>query len=138
MRHADYGDYFISDDKRRLDEDTIVAFLSRSYWADKRSAERTLKSIANSRCYGVFAADRGQIGFARVITDGATMYYLCDVFVDEAWRGKGVGKNLVAFIVEAEEHQGMSGLLATKDAHGLYESYGFVRDSEAYMRRPPQ
>lgn len=129
-----FNTYTISDDKTRLDIDIIGGFLSRSYWANERPIEKTQKAIEHSLCYGVYDQNR-QIGFARVITDGATMYYLCDVFIDEQYRGQGIGKKLVETIINSEALQGINGLLGTKDAHSLYESYGFNRVADRFMRR---
>lgn len=131
-----YKEYLISDDKSKINIDDVIEFLSRSYWANKRPHERTKKAIENSYCIGVFLGDR-QVGFARVITDSATFFYLCDVFVDEEHRGKGIGKKLVETIINAEEFEGLMGLLGTLDAHELYEKYGFIRDPERFMKRPP-
>lgn len=77
-----YNDYVINTDKTRLNHETIVKFLSRSYWANTRPIECIIKSIENSLCFGVYDEER-QIGFARIVTDRATMYWLCDVFIDE-------------------------------------------------------
>ena len=104
------------------------------YWANQRSKETIEKSIQNSISVGVYYKEK-MIGFARVVTDYATMYWLCDVIIDEGYRGNGLGKELVKFITELEELQGMFGILATRDAHGLYEKYGFKREPEKHMRR---
>ncbi len=128
------GDYWISDDKTRLDSEAVCAFLAQSYWANQRSRECIERSIANSLCYGVYYREK-QIGFARVVTDGATIFWLGDVFIDPQYRGQHLGKHLVQFIVESPALQGLTGVLATNDAHGLYEQYGFVRDPNRYMRR---
>lgn len=128
------GEWTISDDKSRLDLETVCGFLSRSYWADSRPEELTKIAVDNSICFGVYDGTR-QIGFARVVTDGATVYYLCDVFIDEAYRGRGIGKALVETILQMEPMKNLNGILGTKDAHGLYESYGFVRDPDRFMRR---
>lgn len=132
-----FKEFLISDDKLRMDKDVVLDFLSRSYWANKRPHDRTIKAIENSYCLGVYK-DEEQVGFARVISDGATFFYLCDVFVLEEYRGKGVGKKLVEVIVNADEFDGMMGLLGTLDAHGLYEKYGFIKDSDRFMKRPPK
>ena len=115
----------ISTDRNRLDLAYIHRYLSEEcYWALGRSLDIVEKSIANSFCFGVYAGDR-QIGFARVVTDYATFAWLCDVFVDDAYRGQGLGKRLVATIVAHPELQGLRNfILATRDAHGLYERYG--------------
>ena len=104
----------------------VAALLKTTYWANKRSLETIEKSMRNSSCYGVYL-DEGKklVGFARVISDDATTYYLCDVVIDPAYRGRGLGKALVSHIVSLPEYAGLRGLLLTKDAHGLYEQFGF-------------
>lgn len=131
-----YGEYLISDDKSRIEQSVVLDFLAGSYWANQRTQDRTVRAIANSYCLGAFKDGR-QVGFARVVSDGAVFYYICDVFVLDAHRGKGIGKKLIETIVGSDRFQGMSGMLGTKDAHGLYEKFGFVKDSERFMRRPP-
>lgn len=134
--HVQFEEYIISDDKNLLDLDIIKGFLARSYWANRRSETRIERSIENSICYGVYDGKK-QIGFARVVTDHATMYWLCDVFVDEEYRGKGIGKKLVESITGSEELKNLMGLLGTKDAHELYRQYAFESDPERMMRRMP-
>lgn len=132
-----FGEYVISDDKSRLDLDAILDMLHRSYWAQTRTVACMEQAIAGSHCYGVYGPDGCQVGFARVLTDFATMYYMCDVIVDEQLRGTGIGKALVDAMIQSEELRGLGGVLATLDAHGLYEKYGFVSDTSGrYMRRP--
>ncbi|WP_274648763.1 GNAT family N-acetyltransferase [Paenibacillus humicola] len=84
-----YKQYVISDDKTKINVQTVIDFLAESYWANRRPPEQIKKSIQNSLCYGVYDQDK-MIGFARIITDGATAYYLCDVFVLEAYRRQGI------------------------------------------------
>lgn len=134
--HIQFNQYLISDDKSLLDVETIKAFLSRSYWANKRTAERVEKSIQNSLCYGVYNGSE-QVGFARVVTDYATMYWLCDVFIDEEHRGRGIGKQLVQSLTTSDELRDLHGILGTKDAYELYEQFGFASDKERMMRRMP-
>lgn len=118
--------YTISTDKLRLDIPYIHDYLSnRSYWAQNIPLEIVQRSIEGSLCFGIFAAQQ-QIGFARVITDKACFAYLADVFVDEQYRGQGLSKWLLEVIVGYPELQGLRRfLLATRDAHGLYEQFGF-------------
>ena len=119
-----------------MDIDFIHAFLTSSYWAEGISKEIIAKSIAGSLCFGVFS-DEKQIGFARMITDGATFAYLADVFIDEAHRGKGLSKWLMEVILSHPDLQGLRRLmLATRDAHGLYAQYGFtpLTDPERLMQ----
>ncbi|RXZ77436.1 N-acetyltransferase [Paenibacillaceae bacterium] len=132
-----FKEYVITDDKNRINRKVVLDFLAQSYWARRRPTERILKSIENSHCYGVYHKDQ-QIGFARVITDEATVFYLCDVFVLNEYQGQGIGKKLIEIIINSKEYEWMTGILGTLDAHGLYEQYGFEKDSNRFMRRVPQ
>ena len=122
------GDYTYSTDKRNLDLDYIHHFLSKeSYWAKNIPIDIVRKSIEGSFCFGIYDGHQ-QIGFARVITDYSTFGYLADVFVDEKYRGKGLSKNLMQFIMDNEIIKGLRRfMLATLDAHELYEQYGFMK-----------
>ncbi|WP_434631912.1 GNAT family N-acetyltransferase [Chromobacterium sp. CV08] len=118
----------IDADPRRLDRERIYRYLSReSYWGRGVPREVFERSLAHSLCFGAYADDGQQIGFARAITDQATFAYLADVFVLDGWRGQGVGKRLVE---AALAHPALRDLrrmvLATADAHGLYAQYGFT------------
>ena len=122
---AQRGGFEISTDRTRLDLEWLVGALSeRAYWALNRSRDTIARSIAGSTCYGVYRGDR-QVGLARVVTDGATFAWLCDVFIDEAWRGRGLGAWLIETIVA---EPGLAGLrrfvLATRDAAELYRRHG--------------
>ena len=118
--------YCISTDKNRLDTGYIHAFLSTSYWAENIPMATVKKSIDHSMCFGIYDKD-GQVGFARVITDYATFGYLADVFIDEQHRGRGLSKWLMKIVMEHPELQGFRAWqLATRDAHGLYEQFGFA------------
>ncbi|MEN6460063.1 MAG: GNAT family N-acetyltransferase [Syntrophomonas sp.] len=130
------GQYKISDDKSLLSLEKICDLLSKSYWANKRPAETISKSIENSICYGIYS-DEEQIGFGRIITDYATTYYICDVILDEKYRGKGLGKKLIECMIGCKDFSDCQGMLGTKDAHGLYQQYGFIKDEKSFMRRPP-
>jgi GNAT superfamily N-acetyltransferase len=131
-------DYVISTDRTRLSLETICSFLSRSYWADHRTREATERSLSHSLCYGLYYRDK-QIGFARLVTDYATFYWLCDVFIDEDQRGKGLGKWLMECIMETPEVKELEfGILVTRDAQGLYAKYGFEEATavaKAFMYR---
>jgi GNAT superfamily N-acetyltransferase len=131
-----FDDYLISDNKELLDIKTIKGFLARSYWANNRSEERTDISIQNSDCYGVYHGNK-QIGYARVVTDHATMFYLCDVFIDEEYRGKGIGKKLIESLITSEELKDLMGLLGTQDAHEFYNQYDFESVPDRFLRRRP-
>jgi predicted GNAT family N-acyltransferase len=129
-----FGEFKISDNKDLILISGVCDLLKQSYWADQRSKEKIEESIKNSICFGVYDNEK-MVGFARVVTDYSTMYWLCDVIIDEEYRGQGLGKKLIQCITEMEELKGIFGILATRDAHGLYEQYGFKREPEKYMRR---
>jgi GNAT superfamily N-acetyltransferase len=125
---ADYrnGQYWITTDPQKLDLDAIHAYLSRSFWAEGIPKETVAKAIANSLCFALFDGAE-QIGFARVVTDRATFAYLCDVYVLEAYRGRGLGKWLIETVMAHPDLQGLRRFqLVTRDAHGLYSRHGFA------------
>jgi GNAT superfamily N-acetyltransferase len=119
--------FIISTDKNRLDLPYIHQFLSnKSYWAEGIPFDIVKKSIENSLCLGIYDGEK-QIGFARIITDEATFGYLADVFVDAAYRGKGLSKWLMNVICDLPFMPLLRRfMLATKDAHALYEQFGFT------------
>jgi GNAT superfamily N-acetyltransferase len=127
-------DYEVSTDADRLDVEAIRSFLARSYWAEGIPLKVVTEACANSLCFGLYHLARRDpqqeqlVGFARVITDYATFGYLADVFVLEPHRGVGLSKWLIGCVMEHSELQGLRRwMLATRDAHTLYERYGFGR-----------
>lgn len=117
--------YEVTSDIARFDVDAIHAALSRMYWSIGVPREIVERAMANSLCFGVLC-DGSQVAFARVITDRATFAYLADVYVLEEHRGRGLSKRMMESIVAHPELQGLRRwLLATRDAHGLYEQFGF-------------
>jgi GNAT superfamily N-acetyltransferase len=116
----------ISSDQSKLDLEMIHKFLSEeSYWAKNIPFDQLKRSVENSLCFGVYAGDK-QIGFARVISDLAVFAYLADVFILPEYRGKGLSKELVRYIMSYPSLQGLRRwMLATSDAHELYRKYGF-------------
>jgi GNAT superfamily N-acetyltransferase len=124
------GKYRISTDKKCLNIATVHRFLSASYWSPNVSRETVELSIEHSLAFGVYLEGE-QVGFARVITDRATFAYLADVFIVEPHRGKGLGKWLVEAILAHPELQGLRRwMLRTRDAHSLYEQFGFTSPSD--------
>ena len=116
----------ITTEKEKFDVEFIHSFLTRSYWAEGISKEVIKRSIEGALCFGLFENDK-QIGFARMITDQATFAYLADVFIIEEYRGRGLSKWLMEVIMSHPSLQGLRRMmLATKDAHGLYEKFGFT------------
>lgn len=116
----------ISDDPGRIDLARVRAWLASSYWASDRSAELVERSIHNSRVYGVYTPTGEQVALTRATTDLASFAWLGDVFVDEAWRGRGIGRWLVGTVVEHLREIGVPRfVLATRDAHPVYTALGF-------------
>jgi GNAT superfamily N-acetyltransferase len=133
-----HNGYTISDDPSRLDLNAIHAYLARSYWAANRPREVIATSLANSLCIGVYAPTGEQVGLARVITDYATFAYLCDVYILEAHRQRGLSKAALRFIAVHPRLQNVRYFhLITGDAHGLYKQFGFelIANPERHMQR---
>jgi GNAT superfamily N-acetyltransferase len=127
----------ITCDPAKQDHSVIARFLSTSYWASGIPSETVARSLENSLCFGVFESGQ-QIGFARVISDRATIAYLGDVFILPEYRGRGLSKWLMECIVTHPELQGLRRwILATRDAHGLYGRFGFtpLKKPEVFMER---
>jgi len=132
------GEFAISTDRNRLQIKQIHKFLSEeSYWAKERTREQTETAIKNSLPFGVYKGEN-QIGFARVVTDYATFAYLGDVFILGEFRGKGLSKWLMQIVLSHPDLQGFRRwILATADAHGLYEQFGFsaLKVPERWMEK---
>ena len=121
------GDFLISTDPALLDLALIHDFLAnRSYWATGRPLDVVRRAVENSLCFGLYEGSR-QVGLARVVTDRATFAWLCDVFVLEEYRGRGLSKWLIECVMGYPDLQGLRRvLLATRDAHNLYRRFGFT------------
>jgi len=122
-----YLGYNITTDKDLMKVHDVYQWLSEeSYWCKNVPYEIFKPSFDNSFCIGVLT-DESQIGFARLITDYATFGYLADVYVKEGHRGKGISKKMMEILLNLDWVKGLRGIkLATKDAHGLYEQFGFT------------
>jgi len=121
------GDYEISTDPARLDIGAMHAYLTRSYWSPGIPLATVERAARHSLCFGLYErSSRRQVGLARVVTDHATFAYLCDVYVLEEHRGRGLGKFMMQTVMA---HPALTGarraMLGTRDAHGLYAQYGF-------------
>ncbi|MFI6828563.1 GNAT family N-acetyltransferase [Kribbella sp. NPDC050241] len=115
------------DDTSRIDVDVVHGFLSTSYWAPGIPWEVVARSIAGSLNVGVFTADGAMVAFARAVTDRATFAWIADVFVVPEQRGHGLGKFVVATLLDHPELQGVRRvMLGTEDAHELYRRHGFT------------
>jgi len=144
------GEFLISTSPRRLDLDVIHGFLTNCYWAKGIPREVVARSIQHSLCFGIYhevgeespllakpaRSGSPQVGFARVTSDFATIAYLGDVFVLDAYRGRGLSKWMMECIVRHPQLQGLRRwILLTRDAHGLYSKFGFtpLRAPDRYM-----
>ncbi len=126
--------YTLSDDKAVMQPERILALLKETSWARHYTKETVQGILAHSLCMGVYHAGV-QVGFARCVTDDTTVFYLEDVVIDPAHRGRGVGKTLVGTILAQEPVCRLKGILVTDDAFSLYEPFGFERDREIFMKK---
>jgi GNAT superfamily N-acetyltransferase len=129
------GEFLISTDPKRINLEAVHGFLTNSYWAKGISREIVARSIENSLCFGIYDNEM-QVGFARVVSDFATVAYLGDVFVLESHRGRGLSKWLMECIIGHPALQNLRRwVLLTRDAHGLYSQFGFatLKSPERYM-----
>ena len=117
--------FTISTDPARLDIDAISEMLTRAYWAQGRTRDMVARYVQHSLVFGIYDGTR-QIGLARIVSDYTTFAWLCDVFIHEDYRGHGLGKWLMQTIHSHPDLQGLRRwLLATRDAHGLYQQFGW-------------
>jgi GNAT superfamily N-acetyltransferase len=128
------GDYLLTDEKNRADVEAVSRLLATTYWAADQPRSVTECTIQHSICFSLFYQQQ-QVGFARAVTDQATFTWICDVVVHPAHRGKGLGKWMVQCMIAHPKLQTRSQVLATRDAHGLYEPFGFKRVE--YLKRKP-
>lgn len=130
------GDFVVSTDRGRIDFEVIHGFLTNCYWAKGISPELVARSIEHSLCFGIYDGSGAQVGFARVVSDFATVAYLGDVFVLETHRGRGLSKFMMECVKQHPAFQGLRRwILLTRDAHGLYQKFGFtpVKSPQRYM-----
>src|SRR5580698_3755082 len=132
------GECLVSTSRERLDVDVVHSFLTSCYWAKGIPRKVVERSIEHALCFGVYDGSGAQVGFARVISDFATIAYVGDVFVLESHRGRGLSKWLMECITQHPALQNLRRwILTTRDAHGLYAQFGFapVKSPERYMER---
>ncbi|HWD95920.1 MAG TPA: GNAT family N-acetyltransferase [Acidimicrobiales bacterium] len=128
--------FFVSDDQQRLDVERIHRWLSEEcYWSLGRTFDQVERSMRCSIVVGCYEPGGEQVGLARWVSDEATFAWLCDVFIAETHRGLGLGEFMVKAAIEHPDVDGLGiRLLATRDAHGLYERFGFTEtDPHRFM-----
>ena len=134
-----FDEFYMTDEQQVIRNKCheIYELLKNAYWAKDRSESATQKAISNSLNYAIFETNSERlVGFARVVTDYATVYYLSDVYVEEEFRGRGLGRKIVEWIVCHEDKlAGINGLLKTKDAVDLYKKFGFEECKAVCMVR---
>lgn len=136
MKH---GEYELDDDPARVDRDAAWRFLSTdAYWERWRERAHVEEQIAGAwRVVGAYGPDGKMIGFARALSDGVALAYLADVYVLPEARGTGLGVELVRTMIERGPGAAFRWMLHTRDAHGLYEKFGFAPADARYLERPP-
>lgn len=133
------GAYELDDNPGRVDLDAVWDFLStQAYWGRFRTRADFEKQFASSwRVVGVYETASGrQVGFARAFSDGVTSAYVSDVFIVPEARGAGLGKELMATMIDRGPGAGFRWMLHTHDAHDLYRRFGFAEPDHRYMERP--
>lgn len=138
---SEHAGYVLSDEAARLDFDAIHAYLTRSYWSPGIPKEIVIDAARNSLCVGIYTAEGKQVGYLRAISDYATFAYLCDVYVLEEHRRRGLAKAGVKLLLSHPKLQNLRALrLVTKDAHPLYAQFGFtvIKDAPSHMEKREQ
>lgn len=126
--------YLFSDEAAMMQPEQILALLRPTPWAAHYTPEIVAGVLANSVCMGAFYQGE-QIAFGRCVTDATTVFYLEDVVVHPAHRGRGVGQMLLRLLLERKPICDLKGILVTEDAFSLYERFGFERDHEIFMKK---
>jgi GNAT superfamily N-acetyltransferase len=135
------SEFELSTDKARLDIERIEAFIRTTYWAAERPRELIERSVENSLCVGAYRTQDGeQVGFARLVTDYVDFGWVTDVMVHEDYRGRGLGQAMVETLTTLPGFETVRFVLATRDAHGVYEKVGFVPlpNADRWMMRERQ
>ena len=133
MADRERNGYVLSTDQHRVDVDTVHRWLSKdAYWALGRPREVVEATVRTCSVWSVFAPDGAQVAFTRAVTDGTTFAWLCDVYVDPMHRGRGLATWLAGAAVDDLRELGLERIvLATSDAHHVYQRVGFVVPARA-------
>jgi GNAT superfamily N-acetyltransferase len=131
-----HGEYTLTDEPARADLRAICSLLAGTYWAKERAPEAIERSVRNSMCFSLLHGGK-QVGLTRVVTDRATVGYLCDVIIADDHRGRGLGKWMLATILEHPDLRGCRIDLFTGDAQEFYRAFGFGPHRYTSMVRYP-
>jgi ribosomal protein S18 acetylase RimI-like enzyme len=125
-------------EKKDVDLEELTRLLKQTFWACNRSVEDVQTTIDNSICFCAYDENDRMVGFARVVTDRVSIWYLCDVIVDEAHRNQGIGRMLISAILSDGRFHDIYGLLRTSHANDLYRKFGFEdAEPDKIMFRDP-
>jgi GNAT superfamily N-acetyltransferase len=128
----------LDDDPTRVDVGAVHRFLSEdSYWAKGRERAVTERLLREATRVVAAYEDGRQVGFARCFSDGCTAAWINDVFIEATHRGRGIGEDLVRFLIEGADFDDVRWMLATRDAHTFYDKLGFGVPSRYVLERPP-
>lgn len=127
--------YLLTCDASRIDPEQAVQMLRQTYWGQDRDPPKMKRIMAHSLNCGLLDAEGRLVGYMRAITDYETTFYLADVVIDPALRGRGLGQAMVGYLLADKRLSGLRGLLRTRDAYDFYERFGFQRQDERVMTR---
>lgn len=132
-------EYRVLDGADRMSAGDVMRLLKQTPWAAGRPREQVAAAMRNSRCYGVtLKKERTLVGFARVISDFSTTYYLCDLVIDADHRGRGLGKALVSYIESQPVYRGLRGMLIARDGQDFYEDFGYGTPEGQLLVKGPE
>lgn len=125
------GEFLLTDVAMQVDVRRTYELLSDTYWGARRPYEVVEKMVSHSLCFALLHGG-SQVGFGRAVTDYTVFSWIADIVIESRWRGSGLGKWMMSCIMEHPALQSTQFVLQTRDAHALYERYGFSRN-EALM-----
>lgn len=130
------GEFAVFTDPAKIDQGAVFRFMEDTFWAKRRPREVTARALKNSLCFSLYHHER-QVGVARVVTDYATFAYLCDVCIEKAYRGQGLGRWLMECIMAYSQLQNLSWCLLTGTNHDFYKQFGFrsLRKPQHYLEK---
>lgn len=135
MRDRLTNGFLLTQSQEKINPEQALAMLTQTYWGLDRGLPQMKRIMEHSLNCGLLDGEGRLVGYMRAVTDYETVFYLADVVIMEGLRGQGLGKAMLAYFLEDPRLQGLRGILRTKDAHGFYEPFGFIRQGERLMFR---